>query len=389
MIRVAIVGTGGIAHEHMKAYLTLKDRCEVVALVDIIPGKARRFMEEFGLSCDTYEDHLDILPRQDIDLVDVCTPPYVHAQISINAMRSGKNVVCEKPMAASLEECDAVLKARDESGMKLSIIAQNRFRKPIRDLKAMLDSGIAGPVRHAQIDSFWWRAHNYYDLWWRGTWEKEGGGCTLNHAVHHIDMLGWMMGLPNRITSVLANTAHDNAEVEDLSVSVMEYPGALATVTASVVHHGEDQKLVFQCEKARIAAPYDVFCSIPQPNAFPLKTPDEAFEKKMSDFLATLPPLRYEHHTGQLDNVLTAIETDGPVAITGEDGRRTIELITAIYKSGSTHQPVELPLKKDDPFYTVEGIRKNVPHFYEKNAYVMEQAGTMTFGGDFGEKEKK
>ena len=109
----------------------------------------------------------------------------------------------------------------------------------------------------------------------------------------------------------------------------------------------------------------------------------------MSDFLATLPPLRYEHHTGQLDNVLTAIETDGPVAITGEDGRRTIELITAIYKAGSTHQPVELPLKKDDPFYTVEGIRKNVPHFYEKNAYVMEQAGTMTFGGDFGEKEKK
>ena len=104
MIRVAIVGTGGIAHSHMEAYRKLQDRCEVVALVDIIPGKARRFMEEFGLSCDTFEDHQDILPRQDIDLVDVCTPPYVHAQVSINALRSGKNVVCEKPMAASLEE---------------------------------------------------------------------------------------------------------------------------------------------------------------------------------------------------------------------------------------------------------------------------------------------
>ena len=389
MIRVAIVGTGGIAHAHMEAYLTLKDRCQVAALVDIIPGKARRFMEEFGISCDTYENHEDILPRQDIDLVDVCTPPYCHAQISINALRSGKHVVCEKPMAASLEECDAVLKARDESGRKLSIIAQNRFRKPIRDLKALLSSGIAGPVRHAQIDSFWWRAHNYYDLWWRGTWEKEGGGCTLNHAVHHIDMLGWMMGLPDKVTSVLANTAHDNAEVEDLSVSILEYPGALATVTASVVHHGEDQKLVFQCEKARIAAPYDVFASVPQPNAFPLKTPDREFEQKAAELLASLPPLAYENHTGQLDNVLTAIETDCPVAITGEDGRRTIELITAIYKAGAEHAAVSLPLQKDDPFYTVAGIRSHVPHFYEKNAYVMEQAGTLTFGGDFGEKEKK
>ena len=389
MIRVAIVGTGGIAHTHMKSYLALKERCQVTSLVDIIPGKARRFMEEFGLSCDTYENHEEILSRQDIDLVDVCTPPYCHAQITVNALRSGKNVVCEKPMAASLEECDAMLKARDESGKKLSIIAQNRFRKPIRDLKALLDSGIAGKVRHAEIDSFWWRDHCYYDLWWRGTWEKEGGGCTLNHAVHHIDMLGWMMGLPDRIISVLANTGHDNAEVEDLSVSIMEYPGALAAVTASVVHHGEDQKLVFQCEKARISAPYDVFCSQAMPNGFPLKSPDEAFAKQAADYLAALPPLRYEHHTGQLNDVLTAVETDGPVAITGEDGRRTIELITAIYKAGSTHQAAELPLQKDDPFYTVDGIRANVPHFYEKTASVMEQAGTLTFGSDMGEKGGK
>ena len=389
MIRIAIVGTGGIAHEHMKAYLALKDRCRVMALVDIIPGKAAKFGEEFGLSCDTYEDHREIFSREDIDLIDVCTPPYCHASITINALRSGKHAVCEKPMAASLEECDAMLKARDESGKILSIIAQNRFRKPIRDLKALLDSGIAGPVRHAQIDSFWWRARNYYDLWWRGTWEKEGGGCTLNHAVHHIDMLGWMMGLPQRITGVMANTAHDNAEVEDLSVSVMEYPGALATVTASVVHHGEDQKLVFQCEKARIGAPNDMFASIPQPNAFPLKTPDREFEKKAADYLSSLPQLEYERHTGQLEDVITAVETGREPAVTGEDGRRTIEIITAIYKAASSRLPAELPLKKDDPFYTVEGIRAHVPHFYEKTASVTEQKGTITFGSDFGEKEKK
>ncbi len=201
-------------------------------------------------------------------------------------------------------------------------------------------------------------------------------------------MLGWMMGLPQRVTSVLANTAHDNAEVEDLSVSVMEYPQALATVTASVVHHGEDQKLVFQCEKARISAPYQCFASQPMPNGFPLKASDPALEAQLRAYLDALPPLPYEHHTGQLENVLTAIETGAQPAITGEDGRRTIELITAIYKAGSTHAPATLPLLAEDPFYTVEGIRAHVPHFHEKTASVLEQGGHLTFGSDFGEKKE-
>ena len=380
MISIAIIGTGNIAHEHMRAYKVLSDYCRVCALVDIIPGKAAAFAAEFGLSCPVYEHHEDILNAEDIDLADVCTPPFVHASISIDFLNAGKHVVCEKPMAASLEECDRMIEARDKSGKKLAIIAQNRFKKPIRDLKELLSSGLAGPVRHAAVNSFWWRGHCYYDLWWRGTWEKEGGGCTLNHAVHHIDMLLWMMGSPAAVTSVLANTAHDNAEVEDLSVSILEYPHALATLTASVVHHGEEQGLIFQCEKAKIAFPYAVFASQPQPNGFPLSEPDPAFAKQAEDYLASLPPLPWEMHTGQLENVLTALEQDKEPAITGEDGRRTIELITAIYKSGSTRQPVSLPLSADDPFYTVEGIRQAVPHFYEKTASVESQDGTMTFG---------
>lgn len=379
MINVAIIGTGGISHAHIKAYLKFQDRCRIAALVDIIPGKAQRVKEQYGLDADVYLDHHEILDK-DIDLVDVCTPPFVHAEISINALKSGKNVVCEKPMAASLEECDAVLKARDESGKKLSIIAQNRFRLPVRNLKALLDSGMAGKVRHVTVDSLWFRGHSYYDLWWRGTWETEGGGCTLNHAVHHIDMLGWMMGTPERVTSVLANTGHDNAEVEDLSVSVMEYPGALATLTASVVSHGEEQALIFQCEKAKIAFPYSVYCSQPQPNGFPLPDPDKAFEQAVDEYLAKLPLLPYEMHDGQLDDVLSAIENDREPSITGEDGRRTIELICAIYKAGSLRTPVTLPIAKNDPFYTVEGIRASVPHFYEKTASVDSLDGELSFG---------
>lgn len=381
MIRVAIVGTGNIANAHVGSYLQFPERCKIVALVDIVPEKAQAMKEKYGLDAEVFDDHLKILDREDIDLVDVCTPPYVHAQISINAMNSGKNVVCEKPMAASLEECDAMLQARDKNGVKLSIIAQNRFRKPIRDLKMLLDSGMAGPVRHAQIDSFWWRGHCYYDLWWRGTWEKEGGGCTLNHAVHHIDMLGWMMGLPEKVTSVLANTAHDNAEIEDLSVSILQYPGALAQVTASVVHHGEEQQLIFQCEKAKIAAPFSVYASVSKPNGFPEE--DAELEQKIWAYADSLPPVPYEGHPGQLDNVMTAIETGGDVAITGEDGRRTIELITAIYKAGAQGETVQLPLRKDDPFYTVAGIMANTPHFYEKTTAAASLDGDITLGSSY------
>ncbi|MBE5797761.1 MAG: Gfo/Idh/MocA family oxidoreductase [Clostridiales bacterium] len=381
MIRIAIVGTGNISHAHVQAYLTFPERCEIVALVDIVPEKAQRMKEKYGLNADVYDDHQQLLSRGDIDLVDVCTPPYVHASISINCLRSGKNVVCEKPMAASLEECDAMLRARDESGMKLSIIAQNRFRQPIANLKALLDSGIAGPVRSAQVDSFWWRGHCYYDLWWRGTWEKEGGGCTLNHAVHHIDMLCWMMGLPQRVTSVLANVAHDNAEVEDLSASILQYPGALAQLTASVVHHAEEQQLIFQCEKAKIAAPFSVYASSSKGNGFPER--NEVLEQEIADFAAQLPRVRWDGHTGQLENVLTALETGTPVAIGGEDGRRTIELITAIYKAGTEGASVALPLRRDDPFYTVEGIMARVPHFYEKTVSAQELDGSITLGSSY------
>ena len=381
MIRIAIVGTGNIANAHVQAYLQFPERCHIAYLVDIVPEKARRMREKYGLDAEVMDDHQALLPLQDIDLVDVCTPPYVHAQISINCLRSGKNVVCEKPMAASLEECDQMLRARDESGKRLSIIAQNRFRQPIRNLKALLDSGLAGPVRCAQVDSFWWRGHCYYDLWWRGTWEKEGGGCTLNHAVHHIDMLLWMMGLPQRVTSVLANTAHDNAEVEDLSVSILQYPGALAQLTASVVHHGEEQQLVFQCEKAKLAAPFSCYASLSMGNGFPQR--NEALEKEIADFAAALPPVRYEGHPGQLENVLTALEQNAPVAIGGEDGRRTIELITAVYKSGATGETVSLPLAADDPFYTVEGLMARMPHFHEKTASAADLEGEITLGSSY------
>lgn len=385
MINVAIVGTGGISPAHIEAYLAFPQRCKIVALVDIIPEKAADKAKMYGLTCDILDDHKKLLDRTDIDLVDICTPPYVHAEIAINALNAGKHVVVEKPMAASLEECDGMIAAAQANHKELSVIAQNRFRTPVVNLKRVLDSGKAGAIRHIQVDSFWWRGHSYYDLWWRGLWSKEGGGCTLNHAVHHIDMLSWIVGMPQSVTATLANVAHDNAEVEDLSVAVLRYPDALATVTSSVVHHGEDQQLVFQCDKARISTPWQTYASESKPNGFPERNAD--LEQTLTDMYTGAAPLRHEAHKGQIDDVLLAIENKIHPFITGQDGRNTLEIITAIYKAGALGCTAQLPIEENDPFYSVEGMLKAVPHFHEKTtAKASLGDDRITLGRDYESK---
>ncbi|MDR1570526.1 MAG: Gfo/Idh/MocA family oxidoreductase [Oscillospiraceae bacterium] len=387
MIRVAIVGVGTISRLHIEAYQTFPDRCKIVAFADIIPERAFGAIERLKLpQARAFASHTDMLSAMsdEIDLVSVCTPPYCHAEIAIDSLKAGCNALVEKPMAASLAECDAMLAAEKESGKILGIVAQNRFRTPVRSLKAVLDSGSPGRILHAQVDSFWWRGHNYYDLWWRGRWDKEGGGCTLNHAVHHIDMLIWMMGLPHTVTAVLSNATHDNAEVEDVSVAVLEYPqGSIAQVTSSVIHYGGDseQQLVFQCEKARVSVPWRVSSSIVKPNGFP--DPNEELERELNRQYEAIPSLEHEGHAGEIDDLLSAIETSGRPLIDGNSGRRTLELITAIYKAGSFHVPISLPLKQDDPFYTVEGILANAPRFFEKTVSLESLEGDITTGSDY------
>jgi predicted dehydrogenase len=394
LINVAIIGTGNISRLHIEAYLAFPRRCRITTFCDIVPERGYAYREKYALPGVIVYDSVDAMLGAlkegglSIDLVSVCTPPFCHAEIAVACLRAGLHVLVEKPMASSLEECDAMLAAERESGRTLAVVAQNRFRDPIASLKQALDSGLAGRILHAQVDSFWWRGFHYYDLWWRGKWETEGGGCTLNHAVHHIDMLIWMMGLPEKVSAVLTNAAHSNAEVEDLSVAILQYPGgALAQITSSVVHHGEEQQLVFQCEKARLSAPWKVHASLAAPNAFPLEEHDAVLEKELNDLVLAWKPLVHTVHTGEIEQLLGVLEQGGSPAIGGRDGRSTIELISAIYKAGTTGTTVALPLEKEDPFYTVKGIMAAVPHFYEKTASVEAFQGEITTGGDYHGKQ--
>lgn len=368
-VNVGIIGCGGIATTHMDAYLAFPDRCRLAALADTTAGKAAEKAEERGCDVRCFDDPIAAIQESDIDLVSLCTPPSTHADLAVAALEAGKHVLLEKPMASSLEECDRMLEAQRRSGKVLSVVAQNRWQTEVVRLKEVLASGKAGDILHAQVDSHWWRGHAYYDLWWRGTWASEGGGCTLNHAVHHFDLLLWLMGQPLEVRAVMTNAAHDNAEVEDLSVAILTYPeGRLAQVTASVVHHGEHQQLVFQGSRARISFPWHVVASTSRPNGFPER--NEILEQELHADHDAVPGLAHELHEGQVDNVLSAILDGTPVWSDGVAGRNTLELITAIYKAATEDTAARLPIQPEDPWYTFLGKTERAPHFYEKSCSV-------------------
>lgn len=384
MIKIAILGAGAIADAHIQSYRKFKDRCDVVALVDLYPDKAAEKVAKHSLEAAVFKDLETAIGQANFDAASVCLPPFEHAKATVDLLRAGKHVLVEKPMATCLEECDAMLRAAESSGRVLSVVAQNRFRTPMMKLKRVLESGLVGSVLHGQVDSFWWRGGNYYDLWWRGTWEKEGGGCTMNHAVHHIDLFLWMMGVPSWVQSVSLNLAHANSETEDFSTSILGYPnGSVGQITASLVHHGEEQQLAFQGARAKVTVPWQVKAMQPRENGFPDENAGAASE--IQAFYDRLPAVGHEGHEGQIDNFLEGIEGREALLVDGVQGRRAIELISAIYQSSHLEQRVVLPLSADAPFYTRAGILEHARRFHEKTKSVANFAtNDITFGRDFG-----
>lgn len=375
MLRIAIIGTGGIADAHIEGYLTFPEGCEITALADVVPGKAAQKAEAFGLTAaEAFDDPLAMIASGRVDLVSIATPPSTHASLAIAALDAGIHVLVEKPMAPSLEECDAMLAAQERSGAVLSVVAQNRFRDDLATLKEVVDSGLLGSISHVRVDSAWWRGLPYYDLWWRGTWEKEGGGCTLNHAIHHIDLLLWLLGSPTEVTAMLANAQHHNAEVEDLSVAVFRYDRGLAQLTSSVVHHGQEQAIVIQGANARLSQPFSVVAERSRPDGFPDEGGAADVVARIEELVADRTPLAHLGHVGQIGDLLSAVRDGRPPIAGGQDGRNAVEVVTAIYKAGFERQFVSLPIAASDPYYRAGRLVANAPHFFEKTTSLVEVA---------------
>ena len=363
-IRIAIIGAGAIAKAHISAFLQQEERCEITAVCDIFIDKAKQLIDSFNLQATAFSSLEETLNGADIDAISICLPPDVHCSLSIMALNAGKHVLCEKPMATSVEECDKMIEAAKRNNKLLAIVCQLRYKTPMQKIKKLIQDEVAGKVLFANVQSLWWRGTNYHDIWWRGTWDKENGGVMMSHAVHHLDLLQWMIGMPDKITAITANVGHNNSETEDVGIVILQYPDKIAQLTASMVSHGEEQSLTFQCEKGRLNIPWDPACNKALENGFPTANEEELARLKAA--YDSLPTTKVTDHAGQVINFLNAIEGKEELLIDGNQGRNTIMLVIATYAASVTGHTISLPLTKDSPFYSKASMNAQMPRFNKK-----------------------
>lgn len=379
MLKIAIIGAGAISRAHIDAYLSFPEKCEIAAVCNHHVERAEKLIAEKNLSGAKAFDSLEsALKELHIDAASVCLPPAEHAKQTIFALEHGVHVICEKPMANSLEECDAMIAAAEKNNVKLAVVCQLRCASRTQRIKQLLASGEFGRPLYTKVDSMWWRGSNYHKMFWRGTWASEGGGVLSGQAIHHLDLTLYLLGMPKAVTAYMNNVGHDNSECEDIISVSLDYGDYAAQFNASLVAHGERQRIDIYTEGGMMSIPWEFDASRQMDNGFPEKD-GEGMERLNAAFNA-IPEMKYENHVGQIYNFLCAIEGEGEMIADGNEGRNVIEVITAAYLSAIEHKSVSLPLDKSCRLYTLEGKINNLPHFYEKHESVASLGdGAITF----------
>lgn len=378
MINIAILGAGAIARTHAQAFLDHPEFCRVVAVCNRHVEKAEKLIAETGLTASAYDSLAAALSHVRLDAVSICLPPAVHAEAAIEAAGKGLHVLVEKPMANSLAECDAMIEAAEHNHVLLASVCQLRHTTKVNRVHRLIQEERFGKLLYASASSFWWRGENYHDLSWRGTWEKEGGGVLTIQAIHHLDLMQYMLGLPQRVTAVIGNVGHSNSECEDVATAIFEYPDKFAQFSASQVAHGENHLMSFFTEQGKLSIPWDPAACKAMPNGFP--EADAARLEQLQAAYDDIAPLPWENHSGQVLNFLRAIRGEEALIGDGYEGRKVIELISAIYESACFRKSVTLPLDKSDPFYSAAGKTAHMPHFHEKKVSIDAMAeGKITF----------
>lgn len=359
MIGIGIIGMGSISAQHIKAYQFFEDRCRINAIYDRKYKKAAEKKDAFNLECEIYTDYQDLLADDKVQLVSICLPPFMHAKAAVDCMYAGKHVLVEKPMAPSLEECDRMIQVQKETGCYLGVVSQNRYTKDNFFLKNAVSKDEIGRVLFGKVESCWYRGEAYYAPEWRGTWELEGGGCVLNHAIHQIDLLNWIVGMPKEVYAVTANANHKLSEVEDLAAAILKYDsGAVITLTASLVTHGGNQTLALHGTKASLSSPFTIESNMQKDDGFPLENTEvkeqmEKEYKEMNDIL-------YTNYLGQINDILKFLETGENGGVSAFDGRNAVEVAAAVYASAATGKVIKFPLTEPSDFYYKESRLKQL-----------------------------
>ncbi len=346
--RAAIVGTGGIAGAHIRALQHEEQRVEVVAAVDVAPQNLERFCEEHGLA-HRYADMQTMLVEQQPNLVHICTPPSLHLEQCIQALRSGAHVYCEKPLVASLDEVDRLQAVEREVGLTCSTVFQWRFGSAVQHFKRLIDNRELGRPLVGMCNTTWYRDHAYYEVPWRGKWDTELGGVSMGHGIHAMDMFLWLMGEWVEVNAMMGTLDRD-IEVEDVSMALVRFAnGALGSVVNSVLSPRQVSYVRFDFQRATVELEH-LYSHANENWRFSI--PDNApYQDELARWQAFGEDVRASH-TAQLTHILDALERGEAPLTTGPQARNTIEFLAALYKSALTRQPVQRgSIGRDDPFY--------------------------------------
>lgn len=342
-IKFALVGCGRISRKHAETLtIHLKDKAELIAVSDPQGDRAEKVGKEYGVPYyKSYDDML--LEHPEIDVVNILSESGNHAKHTIDIVRKyKKHIVTEKPMALTLEDADDMIRACDESGVKLFVVKQNRYNLPVMKLREALVNGDFGKLVMGTVRVRWCRPQRYYDQdEWRGTWAMDGGVFT-NQASHHVDLLEWMLGEP---VSVFAKsrTALADIETEDTGVAVINFKnGAIGVVEATTATRPKDLEgsLSILGEKGSVVI--EGF-AVNQMRTWNFENQSEEEQKEILTNNNENPNNVYGFgHIRYLDNVCDSLLHNTKALVDGLEGRKSLELINAIYESIETGKEVFL-----------------------------------------------
>jgi len=341
MLKFALVGCGRISRKHVRVLQEI-EQASLVAVCDIIERRARATAEPLGVPY--YTDYHRMLEREKVDVVNVLTPSGLHGRHVLDILDYGVDIVVEKPMALTLEDADRMIEACDQKGVKLFVVKQNRYNLAVQQLKKALDQGRFGKLVLGTVRVRWCRDQAYYDQDdWRGTWAMDGGVLT-NQASHHVDLLEWCMG---DVESVFAHSATRlvEIEVEDTGVALLRFTnGALGIIEATTAARPRDLEgsISILGEHGSVEIAGFAVNEIRTWNFEPESEEDEVVRTSCNQN----PPDVYGFgHKLFLEDVIRSIDSNTRGLVDGFEGRKSLELINAIYESVETGREVKLKFR--------------------------------------------
>jgi len=331
MYRVGIIGCGNVSPMHIYPVNAL-DSCELVAVCDNKEDRAKARAEELG--CKSYADYKEMIDKEKLDVVHICTPHYLHPPMAIYALENGCHVLTEKPMSTNFEDSVAMVEAAKKAGKTLAVIFQNRYNPGSVLAKKMLDSGELGKVQGAKLNVTWMRTDEYYS-WsdWKGTWDKEGGGVMIDQAIHTFDLLRWLLDAKVEYVSCnYANRTHETIDVEDVAEGVIKFDNGVLASFYTINYYSEDSdvELELHCEHGHINIKADV-CVVTMKDGRKFvadKHPGETFP------YGNVKSYWGVSHIKQIEAFYESLAKGEKPFIDGTDALETMRLIFGLYDSG-------------------------------------------------------